>query len=51
MTILDLLIELLGPIPEGELTNGVILYYIFSFILIIYSFKVLLKLFRSIFNI
>ena len=51
MTIIDFLVEMLGPIPAEELTNGAILYYIFGFVLIIYCLKVLLKLFRSIFNI
>lgn len=51
MNILDLLIEILGPIPEGELTNGTMLYYVFSFILVIYLLKVFLTLIRSMFGI
>lgn len=51
MNILDYLIEILGPIPEGELSNGTMLYYVFSFILIIYLLKVFLTLIRSMFGI
>lgn len=51
MNILDLLIEIIGPIPEGELTNGTMLYYVFSFILVVYLLKVLLTLIRSMFSI
>lgn len=51
MNILDLLIEILGPIPQGEITNGTMLYYVFSFILVIYLLKVFLTLIRSMFGI